>query len=78
MHLVDPGAGQIGERLEVRVGRQPLGLEAPHLAARGGCTIEPITANDRPHGGVAGEPLSIVDILVAGEPTEHRLAEQPA
>ena len=25
-----------------------------------------------------GKPLGIVDILVAGEPTEHGLAEQPA
>ena len=78
MHPVDPGAGQIRQRLQVGVGRQPLGLEAPHLAARSGRTIEPVTANDRPHGGVAGEPLGVVDILVAGEPTEHRLAEQPA
>ena len=78
MHPVDPGAGQIRQRLQVGVGRQPLGLEAPHLAARRGRTIEPVTANDRPHGGVAGEPLGVVDILVAGEPTEHRLAEQPA
>jgi hypothetical protein len=73
----DPGAGQIRQRLQVGVGRQPLGLEAPHLAARGGGTIEPVTANDRPHRGVAGEPLGVIDILVAGESTEHRLAEQP-
>jgi hypothetical protein len=78
MHPLDPGCGQIRKRLQVGVGRQPLGLEAPHLAARGGRTIEPVTANDRSHGGVAREPLGIVDILVAGEPTEHRLAEQPA
>ena len=78
MHPVDPGSGQVHERLQVGVGRQPLGLEAPDLAARSGRTIEPVTANDRPHRGVAGEPLGIVDILVAGEPTEHRLAEQPA
>jgi hypothetical protein len=43
-----------------------------------GRTIEPVTANDRAHRGVAGEPLGVVDILVAGEPTEHRLAEQSA
>jgi len=78
MHTVDPDAGQVSERLHVGIGRQPLGLEARHLAARSGRTIEPVTANDRSHRGVAGEPLGVVDILVAGEPTEHRLAEQPA
>ena len=66
------------ERLHVGIGRQPLGLEARHLAARSGGTIEPVTANDRSHGRVAGEPLGVVDIFVAGEPTEHGLAEQPA
>jgi hypothetical protein len=78
MHPVDPSAGQIRQRRQVGVGRQPLGLEAPHLAVGSGGTIEPVTANDRAHRGVAGEPLGVVDILVACEPTEHRLAEQPA
>jgi hypothetical protein len=36
------------------------------------------TANDRAHRGVAGEPLGVIDILVAGEPIEHPLAEVPA
>jgi hypothetical protein len=74
----DPGAGQIRQRRQVGVGRQPPGLEGPHLAARGGGTIEPVTSDDRAHRGVAGEPLGVADILVAGDPTEHGLAEQPA
>ena len=28
--------------------------------------------------GIAGEPLGVVDVLVASEPAEHRLAEQSA
>jgi hypothetical protein len=71
VHTVDPDAGQVPERLHVGIGRQPLGLEARHLAARSCGTIEPATANDRSHGRVAGEPLGVVDILLAGEPTEH-------
>jgi hypothetical protein len=78
VHAVDPSARQIRDRLQVGVGRQPLGLEAAHLAARSCRTIETLTADDRPHGGVAGEPFGVVDILVAGEPTEYRLAEQSA
>ena len=41
-------------------------------------TIETLTADDRPHRRIAGEAQGIVDILVAGEPTQHRLAEKPA
>ncbi len=78
VHAVDPSARQIRERLQVGVGRQPLGLEAAHLAARSRRTIETLTADDRSHGWIASEPLGVVDILVAGEPTEHRLAEQSA
>jgi hypothetical protein len=46
--------------------------------ARSGRTIEPVAANDRSHGRVAGELLGVADILVAGEPTEHHWAEQSA
>ena len=70
--------GRVRERLQVGVGRQPLGLEAPDLAARSGRTIEPVTANDRSHRRIVREPLGVVDILIAGEPTEDRLAEQTA
>ena len=34
MNLVDPLAGQIGERRKVLFGRQPSRLEAAHLACR--------------------------------------------
>ena len=78
MHPVNPGSGQIRKRLQVGVGRQPLGLEAPHLTAGRCRTIETLTADDRPHRGIAGEPLGVVDILVASESTEHRLSKQSA
>jgi len=57
--------------------RQPLGLEAAHLAAGRGEALEPLPADDRPHGWIAGEPLGIVDILVAGQASEYRLPQQP-
>jgi hypothetical protein len=60
-----------------RFGRQPFGLEAPHLAARRGRPIEPLTADDGAHGGITGEPLGVVDVFVAGQPPEHRLPKQP-
>jgi hypothetical protein len=32
VNAIDPGAGQVSERRQVRLGRKPLGLEAAHLA----------------------------------------------
>jgi hypothetical protein len=63
---------------QVGVGCQPLDLEAPHLTAGSCRTIEPFTADDGPHGLVAGESLGVVHVFVASQPTEHRLAKQPA
>jgi hypothetical protein len=40
--------------------------------------IQPLSTDDRAHRGVAREPLSIVHILVSGEPAEYRLPKQPA
>jgi hypothetical protein len=80
VHPVDPGAREIGESIEVRLGGQPLGLEPAHLVARGGRPVEPLPAGDGAHGRVAGEPVGVVDVLVAGEPAIDRLpqqAEQP-
>ena len=65
---------------EVGLGREPLGLEAAHLAGRGRRPVEPLPADDGAHRRIAGEPLGVVDVLVAGEPAVDRLpqqAEQP-
>ena len=52
------------------------GLEAAHLAGRGRapCAASPPTM---PRIAGSREPLGVVDVLVAGEPTEDRLAQQP-
>jgi hypothetical protein len=76
MHPIDPHAGQVRERGEVGLGREPLGLEAAHLAARCGGPVEPLAADDGAHGRVTREPLGVVDVLVAGEPTIDCLAQE--
>ena len=76
MHPVDPGAGQVRERREVRLACQPLGLEAAHLAGRGRRSVHTLAADDGAHRRIAGEPLGIVDVFVAGEPAVDRLAQQ--
>jgi hypothetical protein len=76
MHPVDPGAGKVRERREVRLGGQPLGLEAAHLAGRRRAPIDTLPADDGAHRRVKGEALGIVDVFVAGEPAIDRLPQQ--
>ena len=74
MDPVDPAPGQIGERGQVCLLGQHLGLEAAHLAGRG-CILRHGPATDDPqHGGIMRQPVSIVHVLVSGEPPEDRLA----
>ena len=75
VHPVDPRAGQVHERREVRLARQPLGLEAAHLAGRGRRSVDALAADDGAHHRIAGEPLGIVDVFVAGEPAVDRGGE---
>jgi len=80
VHPVDPRAGQGGERRQVRLGREPLGLEAAHLAGRRRQPVEPFPPHDGAHRWIAGEPLGVVHVLVTGEAAGDRLpqeAEQP-
>ena len=80
VHPVDPRPGQLRQRSQVGLGREPAGLEAPHLAGRGREPVHSLPADDGPHGRVTGEALGVVDVLVAGEAAVDRLpqqAEQP-
>ena len=77
VHRVDPLARQIGESGEVLRPRQPLGLEAAHLAGRGSPTHWRFAADHPAHRRVAAQPISVVHILVAGQPAEYRLPQQP-
>jgi hypothetical protein len=54
------------------------GLEAVHLAGRGSRPVEPLPPDDGTHGGIAGEPLGVVDVLVASETTIDRLPRRYA
>ena len=77
VHRVDPPAGQIGESGEVRQTGQPLGLEAPHLAGRGSPTHWRLAADHPAHCRFAAQPAGVVHVLIAGQPPEYRLPQQP-
>ncbi len=75
MNGVDPVPGQTRERGEVLLIRQPLGLEATHLAGRGRIALDGLAADDPAHRGITSQPVGVVDVLVSGKPAEYRLAE---
>jgi hypothetical protein len=76
VHLIDPLAGQIGENGKVFGPAEPLRLKAAHLAGRGGRSSDRSVTDHPAHCGIAAQPVSIVHILVAGQSSEHRLAQQ--
>jgi hypothetical protein len=76
MHPVDPDPGQIGERREVVVRGQQLGLEAAHLAGRGAAALDGLAADDPAHRRIAPETVGVVHVLVAGEAAVDGLAQQ--
>jgi hypothetical protein len=61
---VDPLAGEIGERREVLLGRQPSRLEAAHLARRRSAFRGRLAADDPAHGRIMAKTFGVVDILV--------------
>ena len=75
MNAVDPLPGEIGERGKVLIIREPLGLEPPHLAGRGRIALDSLAADDPAHRRITSQPVGVVDVLISGKPTEHRLAQ---
>jgi hypothetical protein len=57
---------------------QPLRLKAAHLTGRSGRPSDRPVAHDPAHRRIAAQPIGVVHILVAGEPSEDRLAQQAA
>ena len=75
MRGVDPLSGQIGERVQVGLLDQHLGLEAAHLAGGGGLFCRSPTTDHPVHRRVTAKPISIVHIFVSGKSPEHRLTD---
>ena len=74
---VDPAAGQVGERREVLGPGLHRGYEAAHGARRGCATFYGPPADELAHHRISAQQVGVVDVLVAGEAREDRLAQQP-
>jgi hypothetical protein len=55
---------------------QPFRLKTPHLASRRGRADDRPVADHPAHCRIAAQPLGVVHVLIAGQPPEHRLAQQ--
>jgi hypothetical protein len=75
LDAVNPAPRQVGQRREVLLLAHRARLEAPHLTRGRGLVCHCAAADDPAHRGIAPEPVGVVHFLVAGEPTEHGLAE---
>ena len=76
MNSVDPDSREVGQRHQVLIRGKPLRLEAPHLAGRSSHTIKVLAVYDRAHRRITRQSLCIVDILITGQASKHRLAQQ--
>ena len=73
MMAVDPVARRERERGKGLQRGEHLGLEAAHLARVRRLMIDGAPADDLTHHGIEGQPVGVIDVLVAGEPAEDGL-----
>ena len=76
MMAVDPAARHVRQRGEVLRSDEHLGLEPAHLACRRCVMLDGAATHDLTQHRIDGQIVDIVDVLVAGEPAEDRLAPQ--
>ena len=76
MKAVDPLAVQVGQRRPVPGQSRRIGLKPPHLRCGGRPCIDGAPTHNLPHDRITGEPVRIVDILLACEPPMDRLPKQ--
>ena len=76
MNTVDPRPVHVGQGFKVRIARQKLRLEPPHLAGGRGLSFDGLAADNPPHGGITSKTLGVVHILITANTSKQRLAEQ--
>jgi hypothetical protein len=52
-------------------------VSTAHLARRGRRTLSRFATDNPAHRGIMAKTVGVVDILVSGKPSEHRLPQQP-
>jgi len=75
MNLVDPRPAHVGQDFNVRIGRQKLRLEAPHLAGGSGLPFDSLAADNSPHGRITSETVGVIYVFITAKTTKHRLTK---
>ena len=69
--------GHPSQDFDVRIGRQKLRLEPPHLAGGRSLSFDGLATNNPPHGRITSETVGVVYVLITTKATKHRLTELP-
>ena len=73
---IHPLSVHTGQPFQVVPLSKHLRLEPAHGIGACCLSLGASPSNDDPHGGVLGQPFSVVGVLVAGQTAVHRLPEQ--
>ena len=78
MNTVDPGPVHVDQGFNVRIARQKLRFETPHLA--GGCSLSfhGFASNNPTHGGITSQTLAIIHVLWRGDQDALCAARYPS
>ena len=71
MDSVDPRPVHVGQGFNVRIARQKLRLEAPHLAGGRSLSFDGLAADNPPHGGITSKTLSVVHIFITAKASKY-------
>ena len=75
MNTVNPHPVHVGQDFDVRIARQKLRLETPHLAGGRSLSFDGLASNNPPHGGITSQTLGVVHVFITTDAPKQRLAE---
>jgi hypothetical protein len=71
MHKIDPLAGQVSEGRKIHRCRQPMRLEAAHLARRSRATLSRFATDNPAHRRIVTQAFGVIHVLISSKTTKH-------
>ena len=75
VNTVDPNPVHVGQSFKVRIARQKLRLEPPHLAGGRSLSFDGLASNNPPHRRITSKTLGVVYVFITANASKQRLAE---
>ncbi len=63
MNTINPNPVHVGQDFTVRIARQKLRLEPPHLAGGRGLSFDGLATDNPAHGGIAAQTVRVVHVV---------------